>query len=141
VDASGTMTLNGTVMADGVKPPASNCGGSSGGGIYLFCGRFRGAATGRLFAEGGDGFDGNEGPGGGGRIAVWDGFTEAERTAIVGGATLDRMAISNNVAFGFNGFAQVRIGSGYTDPVNYATPGTVRFLKKLPPAGSLIMVR
>ena len=66
VEATGTITVNGTISADGQDPPAG-AGAGSGGGIYLTCRTFAGAAGGVLQANGGDTWR----TGGGGRVAVW----------------------------------------------------------------------
>ncbi len=73
--ASGTVTLDGTISADGLRTYSSAGGGGSGGGIDIRCAVFGGAATGRLQARGGAGVYWADsqwygGGGGGGRIAV-----------------------------------------------------------------------
>ena len=71
INASGTVTVNGTITADGAYCTAHG-GGGSGGSIYITCDTFAGTATGLLSANGGfGGTTGNRGGGGGGgRIAV-----------------------------------------------------------------------
>jgi len=141
IEAANRLTLYGTITADGGDAwVAPWCGGASGGSIYLFCRELRDAATARLSAEGGDSSSSDSGPGGGGRIAVWEGFMDAQRTAILGGATLDGVLLTNDAAYGFKGEVSVATGTGHVHATTPATPGTVRFLKTSPPPGSLIMV-
>ena len=67
-----SLTLEGTVTADGQNSPSWNAGGGSGGSIHIDCRRLLGGGT--LSADGGDGgpgVNGYGGAGGGGRIAVW----------------------------------------------------------------------
>ena len=77
--AGRTLTVNGTIIADGYRPDANGgaVGGSgSGGSIWLIASNFTGAATALIRARGADARQGwgqpiNDygGPGGGGRIA------------------------------------------------------------------------
>jgi hypothetical protein len=67
VESSGTVTLGGTLTANGANVPTWSAGGS-GGGIYVSCRTFTGS-SGLLSANGGNGHE--AGGGGGGRIAVW----------------------------------------------------------------------
>ncbi|MCL1857191.1 MAG: hypothetical protein FWF84_06100, partial [Kiritimatiellaeota bacterium] len=73
IDAAGTVTVNGSLVANGQDTGAqSQWGAGSGGGIYVTCTRFTG--TGWLRANGGADILNNysyNGTGGGGRIAVW----------------------------------------------------------------------
>lgn len=77
IEASGAVTINGTITANGLQPVAnSGPGGGSGGGIYITCKTFGGTVNGLIRANGGL----NPiypswgrhlgGAGGGGRIAV-----------------------------------------------------------------------
>jgi hypothetical protein len=73
--ASGSVTIDGLISADGLRTYSSAGGGGSGGGIDIRCAVFGGAATGRLQARGGAGVYWSDtqwygGAGGGGRIAV-----------------------------------------------------------------------
>ena len=71
VRASGTITLDGTITANGTSGSSQHNAGGSGGGIYLSCRKLAGT-SGTLSAKGGDGkASGSEGGGGGGRIAIW----------------------------------------------------------------------
>ena len=64
---SGTLTVNGTVTANGANGTPNYGGGGSGGSIYLTAGTF--AGSGSITANGGNGtFSGG---GGGGRVAVY----------------------------------------------------------------------
>ena len=71
LNASGTLTINGTVSADGEDggPGAASAGGGSGGSIWLICDTFAGSGT--ISADGGDAYwIKNAGSGGGGRISL-----------------------------------------------------------------------
>ncbi len=68
--ASGTITLNGYLTANGVTTGTQREGGGSGGGIYLKCRTIQGTA-GSLSANGSIGCNYGGGGGGGGRIQVW----------------------------------------------------------------------
>ena len=68
IQASGTVTIDGTVTANGAQP-ANWGGGGAGGGIYISCATFGGSSTGLLSATGGA-HGGSSGGGGGGRIAL-----------------------------------------------------------------------
>ena len=70
IEASGAVTINGSILADGEAGPAGPNGGGSGGSIYITCDTFGGSETGLLSAEGGGAGNGSAGDGGGGRIAV-----------------------------------------------------------------------
>jgi hypothetical protein len=63
----GTVTVNGTIRANGGKGGA-NAGGGSGGGIYISC-RTLAGTNGLVTVNGGD-YNSNSGSGSGGRIAV-----------------------------------------------------------------------
>ncbi len=113
IKAAGTVTLNGTLSANG----ANQTGAGSGGGIYVTCKRFDGMG-GTLSANGGASiFGGGGGGGGGGRIALLretDGSSSLT-TAVNGGAAG---------------------GDGVVGDV-----GTVVLAIISPPAGTLMIVR
>lgn len=68
---TGTLTLDGTITANGTFGNANYMAGGSGGGIYLTCKTLAGT-TGTLSAKGGNSTTlGTSGGGGGGRIAIW----------------------------------------------------------------------
>lgn len=73
IDA-GSLTLDGTINADGGYGPVANyCGGGAGGSVYITCGTFGGSSSGLVSVIGGRGRNGAAGyggAGGGGRIAV-----------------------------------------------------------------------
>ena len=74
IEASGTVTINGTLNANAGNATESHAGGGSGGSIYINCQNFQGSVSGQIMAKGGDaglyGDSWNGGGGGGGRIAV-----------------------------------------------------------------------
>ena len=65
---TGMLTLNGSIVADGVGGSANN-GAGSGGGIRLDVGSLTGSGT--IYARGGASNSSSYGSGGGGRIAVY----------------------------------------------------------------------
>ncbi len=67
MEASETVTINGTITANGGNG-VNRSGGGSGGGIYLSCSTV--AGRGNIRANGGNGGSGYGGGGGGGRIAI-----------------------------------------------------------------------
>lgn len=68
IDAVGTVTINGTISANGGNGD-SRGGGGSGGGVYITCRLFAGT-NGILRAIGGDSTGGIGGGGGGGHLTV-----------------------------------------------------------------------
>jgi hypothetical protein len=67
IDATGQVTLDGTLNANGMNAISTHGGGGSGGSILINCLTFTG--NGRLWVRGGNG-NNSGGAGGGGRIAV-----------------------------------------------------------------------
>jgi len=67
--AGGTLTVNGSVLANGLNGTANNSGGGSGGSIFLSSQSF--AGVGSLTANGGAGEWVDGGGGSGGRIAIY----------------------------------------------------------------------
>ncbi|MBI2441804.1 MAG: hypothetical protein HYV35_10590, partial [Lentisphaerae bacterium] len=114
INATDTITLNGSLLADGETIVNGYGGAGSGGGIYLRCLTFAGGSNGLLRAKGGSG-GGNQGGGGGGRIAVW---RRADRHF-------------------FQGSYSVTNGTSYTTD---AEVGTV-FLGVIPPPGTIVSFR
>jgi hypothetical protein len=68
IQASGSVTVNGTISASGADGGNNHGAGGSGGAVYITCLTFTGAG-GKIYADGGLG-PGAGGSGGGGRIAV-----------------------------------------------------------------------
>ncbi|MBI2440574.1 MAG: hypothetical protein HYV35_04300 [Lentisphaerae bacterium] len=68
IQVAETLTLNGTITADGAEAPNSSAGGGSGGGIYIVCRILTGSGGGLVRARGCSGGYAN---GGGGRVAIW----------------------------------------------------------------------
>lgn len=117
IEATRTVTLNGTITAEGEDKANYFNAGGSGGGIYIRCRTFAGSG-GTLTAQGGDsmGTAGRCAGGGGGRIAVW-----RQRDQYVG-------SVATNVA---GGVADTPSCSG--------APGTVVW-GWIPPPGTIFMV-
>ena len=71
IEASGTVTVNGSISANGEASKGYIGAGGSGGSVYLTCGAFGGTTTGVVRANGGNGWsDHYSAGGGGGRIAL-----------------------------------------------------------------------
>jgi len=68
LSVAGTLTVDGSLSANGNSSPTWNCGGGSGGSLYLQVGTLMGSGV--ISANGGSG-NGAAGGGGGGRIAVY----------------------------------------------------------------------
>ncbi len=69
IEASGQVSIHGTLTANGGHGAVTHASGGSGGGILITCNTFAGSATGLLSTRAGNG-NNRGGPGGGGRIAV-----------------------------------------------------------------------
>lgn len=72
LDVGGTLTLNGSISADGASDTGNyGCGGGSGGSVFITTGAMSGAGT--ISASGGNAYAQatQAGGGGGGRIAVY----------------------------------------------------------------------
>lgn len=67
INSPGTVTVAGTISMNGATGPCST-GGAAGGSVYIIAGTF--AGNGIIRANGGNISDGNQGSGGGGRVAV-----------------------------------------------------------------------
>ncbi|MDD5706126.1 MAG: G8 domain-containing protein [Kiritimatiellae bacterium] len=129
IEATGNVTLDGTLSARGSIPQAYAAGGPSGGGsggaIYVSCRRFTAGASAIVRADGGNGFlysnpDRSGGGGGGGRIAVWS-------------KSLARHP-SNTVSVAGG------VGTGVDPNTQTAEPGTI-YWGQYPFDGTLIMLR
>ena len=69
IRATGLVTIDGSITANGTDGQVNYAGGGSGGGIYIECSTFQG--SGLIWANGGNGTTGETGGGGGGgRIAI-----------------------------------------------------------------------
>ena len=110
IDASGTVTLNGSISANGSDGAASH-GGSSGGSILVHASKIA-ADGGSLSAGGGNGQYGDSGhfghPGGGGRIAIH--YNAAAQSA----EDLVALAVSA-------GAGKKHVDNGGAKPWNYGT--------------------
>ncbi len=71
LDVGGTLTINGTISANGENVPAWEAAGGSGGSLWLTCGTL--AGNGVITAKGGTGHPAYAGGGGGGRVAIYHG--------------------------------------------------------------------
>ena len=111
IDASGTVTVNGTIGANGRVSGGKFAGGGSGGGIYITCDTITGGGT--IRAEGGDnpstGYTG-----GGGRIAVHFDFdtTSGITTNVDAGKQNNGTGGSGNAGAGTIVWAQIPVVAG-----------------------------
>jgi hypothetical protein len=67
---TGTVTINGSVTADGNHYCGADAGGGSGGSVWIIADTLAGTVTGEITADGGDGHAIQGGGGAGGRIAL-----------------------------------------------------------------------
>ncbi|MCG2680920.1 MAG: hypothetical protein L6455_13305, partial [Kiritimatiellae bacterium] len=104
IDASGTITNNGTISANGGNGGGTWAGGGSGGGIYLTCKTLSGT-TGVFSANGGNPGDSKANGAGGGRIAVI--YDTAAQSAV------PVPTILFSVACGYDGTGRADIGTLY----------------------------
>jgi hypothetical protein len=70
IDASGTVTIFGRILANAGNGGTTHAGGGSGGSIYIACNILAGSTNGLLQANGGAQGGSGGGVGGGGRIAL-----------------------------------------------------------------------
>ena len=141
MEASGNVTINGIITANGAVTDDEHCGGGSGGGIYITCAGSFSGTSGLLWAIGGSVKDAppQGGGGGGGRIAVWYGVADWRRARILAG-NMARVVITNSYS-GFSGAVSVTNGAGSLNPPDPggAYPGTTIFLTVIePPIGTLV---
>ncbi len=68
IEATGLVTVNGTISANGGSGNVGSAGGGSGGSVHIQCGTIQGSGT--LSANGGNGGHSNGGSAGGGRLAI-----------------------------------------------------------------------
>jgi len=138
VDASGNVTVNGTITANG--PPGGESTGS-GGAIFITSGStFGGGAGGIIQASGGSTWGGG---GGGGRIAVWIGVSEGARSNYLAG-TPGKVIMS--LAPPTNNYPGAVLYSGMTYVSNgiaafYGDPGTALFFSWPHVQGSVVRIR
>ncbi len=116
----GTLTVNGTLSAEGNPPGLAAHGGGGGGTIRLYLGGL--AGVGLVSAEGGDAV--NSGGGGGGLITVFAAGCYAgaipQVSAAGGGGTYPGQP--GSVYFGHDRRAQVGEADGFAAPAETTTP-------------------
>jgi hypothetical protein len=132
IEATGDMTIDGAVDANGengrINTSSYQSGGGSGGAIFMMCETF-GGAGGRLEAKGGNGGGTLGGSGGGGRISVAIGLSTADRAKLIAGQEVAGLqSYLQEPAFG--GTISVTNGTGWTNfPPGGAAMGSQQFLK------------
>jgi hypothetical protein len=109
LDIATDATVNGTIIANGDQAIYAG-GGGAGGSIFLACQSFSGGSSAALKAEGGTSIPYNPAPvnqgggGGGGRIAVAIGLSDADRSNLLWGATVNGLYAFRPPYVGFAGF-------------------------------------
>ena len=109
LNVGGTLELDGSILADGLKATNAHAGGGAGGSFLISASTIAGAGT--ISANGGNGETPDGGGGGGGRIAIYFG--------------------SNNFTGNISAFG----GSG----INYGGAGTIYLQASTNTAGQLII--
>jgi hypothetical protein len=141
LELADTVTLNGTLTANGQNGGSYN-GGGSGGAIFIMCGgTFVGGTSAVLRANGGNGGSGytNLGGGGGGRISIVTGVPEETRIAFLTGSNT-QLVVSQ---------AQIKTYLGSTNVVGgtnvllaaFGQTGTMVFFKYNPPPGTIFILQ
>ena len=114
IGATGAVTVDGTLTANGGRyASGSYGGGGSGGGILVLCDTFSGGASGVVRANGGNGTSNTSGGGGGGRVSVGIGLSEAERTDLLAGNPVAGLTVFSTHSE-FLGSLSATGGVGYT---------------------------
>jgi hypothetical protein len=138
IQASGKMTLHGTVSANAARltspSPVNYAGGASGGSIYLICGAFTGGTNGLMRAMGANGGT-SGGGGGGGRGAVWIGVRDYSRTRYLDGI-LGRVIRSDVAPLSYLGNFSSTNGTGWQN----GNPGTFFFFSEPPDRGTVFTI-
>ncbi len=141
IEATETVTLYGTLNADGETAFGTHGSGGSGGGILVSCLEFISGGTAVMLADGGNG-NNNGGGAGGGRIAVWTGGVRPnDRAKIMAGNEdqVSELTITNGLP-GYLGAATVAIGTDSHSPD--AEVGTIMMLMfNYPPGGTVFIFR
>ena len=148
IEASGTITLNGTIAARGGHglevSSSGTAGGGSGGGMLLACRKLTGG--GLLSVRGGAGRT-YAGGGGGGRIALWTGvppehFGAIWQRLLATGQAPEAMTSTNALPATFDGTFETNVelagGTGGTGSAA-GQPGTYRWIAAK--AGLVFVVR
>jgi hypothetical protein len=139
IQASGKMTLNGTVSANAARltspAPVNYAGGASGGSIFLICGSLTGGTNASLLAMGANGGT-SGGGGGGGRGAVWVGVREESRSRYLDGIE-GRVTRSEIAPVSYRGVFSVTNGSGWQS----GNLGTFFFFSEPPDRGTIFTIR
>ena len=143
IEASGVVTIDGTVTANGGAGVSANysAGGGSGGAIYVNCATLLGSANGIIRASGGSagtGVNATGGCGGGGRIAVWIKVPDTMREQYLAGNT-NRVFLEITPPATYLG-APPTADYGTYGRVTGVEAGTVYFFTAMP-QGSVFMIR
>ncbi|HLO39933.1 MAG TPA: immunoglobulin domain-containing protein [Phycisphaerales bacterium] len=79
LNVEGSLTIDGTISANGQSTPGNQAAGGSGGSIWITCATLGG--SGSVTAIGGTGNTGSSGGGGGGRVAIYSCDVQVPLTA------------------------------------------------------------
>ena len=144
--ATGDVTVDGEVRADGEGAQYAD-GGGSGGSVFIVAGGdFSGVRDAVVSANGGDGATSSGtyygGGGGGGRVAIWHGVSAGARDDILNGSFPAGRVVHGSGYPPFRGDVTVTAGRGWSNPSwTEATDGTVVFLTVTSSAGTMFMIR
>lgn len=129
---AGSARVDGLLDTAGLKPFADQASGGSGGSILIECHDFSGGSTALLRAPGGSTIGNFGGGGGGGRISIIYGDRYEP------GISARRLVVAETPPETFDGEVHIFGGGGYYEDGDI---GTVRFVRVLYPAATLIMLR
>ena len=151
IRATGTVRNCGTLIADGAKGWGS-AGGGSGGGIWITCRRYSDAPGAVVSAQGGANDAGQAG-GGGGRICIARGLTDAQVAELAVDGTCSKSETIKGydltededlVQSGLKGSVSAAGGVSTANPATYpkkdGTEGTAWYLMG-PTPGLMLIVR
>jgi hypothetical protein len=141
IAANNTVTIDGTIDANGGNHSVHG-GGGSGGSIFISCRTFKGKTSGDIHANGGNGLwnsSGSSGGGaGGGRIAVAIGMNASDLERLSQDLTLLGMSVSEtHPPYAGN----LSVTNGWSGDVGRpGEPGTIRIMVA-PIRGSLLILK
>lgn len=138
IEASGAVSISGTIVARGLASGGYD-GGGAGGGIFIRCAEFSGTTNAVLFAKGGNGK--NAGAGGGGRIAVWYRTVSDDNAQKIKANQMSQVVGTQFITTNYPGFLGMVSSAAGTGGTAGALPGSIVFLAIGRAPGTLMMVR
>lgn len=140
IEASGAVSLSGTIVARGVATaPGGYDGAGAGGGIFIRCAEFSGTTDAVMSVKGGNGV--NAGAGGGGRIAVWYRTVSEENAQKIKANQMSQVVGTPFISTNYPGFLGVASAPAGTGGTAGAQPGSVVFLAIGRAPGTLMIVK